>query len=347
MRTNNTAGEHICIIPRLQGVGGPASFEKRLIKGLNERGISTIHNLDDPACTGILVIGGTNQLFQMWRARQRGVRIVQRLNGMNWIHRKRSTPFIEYWRAERANWLLSFIRRYLSDHIVYQSEFARDWWHTIRGPVRVRNSVIYNGVDTQAFALDGQERPPQNAIRILLVEGHLAESNQQGLENGVHLVQMLDQRMGLPVKLMVVGEVSLSLKTRWQAEAGHWIEWVGVVQGEQIPQLNRSAHLLFSADLNAACPNSVIEALACGLPVVAFSTGSLPELLEEDAGRVVPYGSNFWNLESPDISPLANAAQEMLSDLPYFQKKARQRAVSSFSLEKMVNRYLDVLTNKS
>ena len=58
---------------------------------------------------------------------------------------------------------------------------------------------------------------------------------------------------------------------------------------ERIPELDRSAHLLYSADLNAACPKSVIEALACGLPVVAFDTGALPELVQ---------GANFRRSQS-------------------------------------------------
>jgi glycosyltransferase involved in cell wall biosynthesis len=116
-----------------------------------------------------------------------------------------------------------------------------------------------------------------------------------------------------------------------------------VVGRDDIPAIDRSAHVLFSADLNAACPNSVIEALACGLPVVAYATGSLPELLEGDAGLVVPWGSNFWKLESPDIPILVDAAERVLGEQARFRAAARKRAEAAFGLDQMVEKYLAVL----
>ena len=105
----------------------------------------------------------------------------------------------------------------------------------------------------------------------------------------------------------------------------------------------RGADLLFSADLNAACPNSVIEALACGLPVLSFDTGSLKELVIGDSGRVVPYGGNPWNIEPPDVQSLADAAVEILRDQPRFRKSAREQAEKNLGLDKMVDAYLKVL----
>ena len=56
------------------------------------------------------------------------------------------------------------------------------------------------------------------------------------------------------------------------------------------PRILRSADLLFSADVHPACPNSVIEALACGLPVIAFDTGAIREIVDDSSGAVVAYG---------------------------------------------------------
>jgi len=143
-----------------------------------------------------------------------------------------------------------------------------------------------------------------------------------------------------PVELMVVGRVAESLRQRTDQSARVPIIWSGMVPAERIPEIDRSAHVLFSADLHPACPNAVIEALACGLPVVAFDTGALPELVSGDAGRLVDYGGDPWKLEPADIPGLARATQEILENQHRFSNAARQRAEHSFGLDSMIDGYL-------
>ena len=121
------------------------------------------------------------------------------------------------------------------------------------------------------------------------------------------------------------------------------VEWAGLVPHEQIPALDRSAHLLYSSDINAACPNSVIEALACGLPVLGFDTGALPELVTGNSGRVVPYGGDPWQLEPPEIAALAEAAVKILVRQTQFRAAARARAEDAFGLDLMLDDYLQAL----
>jgi len=100
---------------------------------------------------------------------------------------------------------------------------------------------------------------------------------------------------------------------------------------------------LFSAEVNPPCPNSVIEALACGLPVIGFDTGSLSEIVPGDAGRLAAYGANPWKLQKPDISALEHVAVEVLEDQPRFRNAARQQAELRLGLDKMVDEYLKIL----
>lgn len=333
----------ICILPHLEGVGGPASFRARLVMGLQARGVAIAQTVDDPACRSVLLIGGTRRLWPLFGLRRRGIRVVQRLNGMNWIHRRRFTGVRHFLRSEANNMLLAFIRRNLADRIVYQSNFSRTWWHTVYQAVKVPNTVIYNGIDLQAFQPAGVEQPPTQHYRVLMVEGHLGGGNEDGLRNGLALASALQQRVDRPVELRVVGDAPERVRRQMTRSDDGQITWAGVVPRDQIPAMDRAAHMLFSADLNAACPNSVIEALACGLPVVSYATGSLPELVVGDAGRTVPWGSNYWKLEPPDMDALTAAAQQILQEQERFRQGARLRAEAAFGLDAMVERYLDVL----
>lgn len=333
----------ICILPRLEGLGGPASFRARLAAGLAQRGLSVTQDPTDPACRAVLVIGGTKRLDELLRARRKGLRLVQRLNGMNWLHKRTRTGLKHYLKSEWNNFILAFIRRWLASQVVYQSGFARTWWQTVYGAVSAPGRVIFNGVDLNEFHPAGPGSRPAGRERLLLVEGRLGGGYEIGLENALGLAQRLAALRPNPVELMVVGQVPETLRQRCEQRAPGLVRWAGVVKRGEIAALDRSAHLLFSADLNAACPNAVVEALACGLPVVAFATGSLPELVSENAGRVVPWGSNYWKLEPPDLDGLARGAAEILADLPRFQSGARARAEEAFGLDSMVEQYLTAL----
>lgn len=333
----------ICILPQLNGLGGPASFRARLVAGLQARGVQVLAAPDDPGCTSILMIGATRHIDVLLRARRRGVRIVQRLNGMNWIHRRKFTGVRHFLRSEINNLLLAQTRRHLVDAVVYQSQFAQTWWHTVYGKLDVPVTVIYNGVDLQEFHPQGHHSRPVDRVRLLLVEGNLGGGYEVGLFNAAALANSLGERLSQPVELMVVGRVAERLRAQVESTARSPIHWAGAVPRAEIPAIDRSAHVLFSADLNAACPNSVIEALACGLPVVAYATGSLPELLQNGAGMVVPWGSNFWKLEPPDLTVLVDAAQRVLDQQAQYRAAARARAEAAFGLDEMSEKYLAVL----
>jgi len=331
----------ICILPHKIGLGGPASFQARLSAVLTSRGYLITHDALDPTNNVILVIGGTRQLGILRQAKQNGVRIVQRLNGMNWVHRRKFTGFKHFLRAEVNNWILTTIRG-MADQIVYQSNFSQDWWLRKRGETRAPGKVIYNGVDLEQFSPAGKEHPPLDHYRILMVEGNLGGGYEGGLDAAVEMVLLLNRRMSTKTELMVVGSASRSLKEKYQ-KRGLEIGWRGVVKREEIPAIDRSAHLLFSSDINAACPNSVIEALACGLPVISYDTGALPELVSADAGCIARYGSNPWKLQKPDIHSLADAAQEVLAGQAAYRNAARGLAERKFDIQSITDQYLKVL----
>ncbi|MBN2388784.1 MAG: glycosyltransferase family 4 protein [Anaerolineales bacterium] len=331
----------ICMIPRVSGVGGMVSFQARFSAALERRGIGVCHDLDDRAYDAVLLIGGTRNLVGLVRARRRGVRIVQRLNGINWLHRRRPSSLRYFLRAEYGRWVLGFIRRWLATGIVYQSEFARRWWEDWFGLTRLPSCVVHNGVDLEVYTPSGPHERPSERIRLLVVEGTMGGGYELGLETSLQLAEGLAEKF--PLELMVVGRITPDLQAAVQASSRVPVCWAGLVPGEQIPAIDRSAHLFYSSDIHPACPNAVIEALACGLPVVAFDTGALPELVRGEAGRVVPYGADPWKLEPPDVTALTAAAAGILAAPEHFRRGARAQAEQAFGLEEMTDRYLRAL----
>jgi len=336
------AAKRLCFASRVSGIAGPASFQRRLADGLARRHVECSYDLQDSECDAVLVIGATRHLAGLRRSRRRGIPIVQRLDGRNWIHRRRWTGLGHYLRAEWNNRMLRLVRDRLASTVVYQSEFARGWWERDCGPAPVRAVVVHNGVDLERYAPGGAGEPPADRRRVLVVEARFEGGYDVGIGWALGLAERLAREGNQPVELVFAGAVRAKSRRR-QAAPGVSAVWLGVMPPDEIPKLDRSAHFLFSSDLHPACPNSVIEALACGLPVVAFDTGALPELVQGDSGRLVPYGGDPWRIEPPDLDGLAAAARHVLGDQPRFRAAARKQAETSLSLEDMVQGYIDVL----
>ena len=332
--------KRVCLVTRLGGVAGPAGFQRRLAAGLQEHGIGVSYSLADRPYDTVLVIGGTRRLGGLLQARRAGARIVQRLDGINWLHRQTRTGVRHYLRAEANNLLVRWIRSRLADRLVYQSEFARRWWEQRHGSVSATSVVVHNGVPLQIYTPNGADQRPQEATRLLMVEGNFAGGYELGLETGVDLAGRLAAHLDRSVELTIAGNAR---RPPGELPHGVRLDWRGLVEPDQIPALDRSAHLLFAADLNPACPNAAIEAMACGLPVIAFETGALPELVQGDAGRLAPYGGDPWKLETPDFEALVEAGVQVLGDQPRFRAGARARAEAAFGLERMVDGYLQQL----
>ena len=348
------------IVPVVTGVGGMVSFQRRFIRGIQKLGIEVVQGFDTSGSKAMLVIGGTSHIIDLWNAKQQGIRIVQRLNGMNWLHRKLSTGFNHYLRSEYGNLILRFIRSFIADHVVYQSNFAKGWWEKEFGNLEHPSTVIYNAVDLSCYSplaekndfmeQSGSESDchrPEDYFRIMIVEGSMTGGYEIGLEVATQLASGLNQNhvdtLNKPVELVVVGNISQELISEWEGKISYPIIFVGQIGASLIPCLMNSAHLLFSADINPACPNAAIEALACGTPVLGFDTGALDEIISDESGIVVPYGSDPWRLETPNLRGLADGAVEILLNQESYRQGARQRAEEKFSLDCMVRAYLDVL----
>ncbi len=315
-----------------------ASFRLKFEQGLLSRGINVTYDLSANA-DAVLVIAGTRLLLDLNRVRRRGIRVVQRLDGVNWVQRVKWSGMKYTVRAEYGNFMLSLIRSRFADRVIYQSQFIRKWWEDWYGVAKAPASVIINGVDLNTYTPNGESERPTDIYRMLLLEGSLARGLNSGLFHAVSVAEKLSAKY--PMEVVVAGTVDDATRQKLQSKVP--VKFLGTVPRAEIPKLARSSHVMYCAEVNPPCPNSVIEALACGLPVIGFDSGALKELVSDDAGCIVPYGANPWKLETPDISALAQSAGEALSKQDQYRAAARKRAEAEFSLDQMVDSYLKVL----
>ncbi len=342
----------ICLIPEAKSLGGPRTFQKNLIAWAQESPDVEIHyDASREDIDAFLVIGGPKKyLGRLLKARRQGIPVIHRLNGMNWIHRRRKTGLKYYLHAEAANLAIAFYRRFICSRIVYQSPFCEKRWNSVYGELLKPSKVIFNGTDIRLFR-PGETQPDlSQRIDFVLVEGSFRYGMDFGLDVGAELAEDLSERLDRSVCMHVAGKTTPESEGRIRdqmaaSEKDVSVIFEGVCSRDKLISLEQNAAFFFSSEIHAACPNAVIEAMACGLPVVGFDTGALKDVAG-DAGIIVPYGTDPWKLEKPVIGPLLDAAEHVIKNNAAFRKTARTRAEAQFSVEKMAESYINFCLEK-
>ena len=333
----------IGIIPNVQGVGGPATFNEKLASGLNDHGVSVTYDLTDPHLSAVLVIAGTKHLASLARCIQRGVPVIQRLDGMNWVHRRRFTGFKHFFRSEINNFIVQRIRNKFADKLIYQSTFTSNWWNRVYGEGRLPQTTIYNGVDLQRYQPLNNKTVQDSFLNVIVVEGHIKNGLELGLQNAIDALDIFTEKTGKPVRITIAGEVPLQIQSKLMRGRKLEFIWTGILPRDEISSRVSRSDLLFSTEPNPACPNAVIEALACGIPVAAFDSGAIRELVPDDCGVISPYGADIWRLQLADVEQMANMLISSEGQLTQKGLNARKRAETHFGLETMIEQYKEVL----
>ncbi|HXV77940.1 MAG TPA: glycosyltransferase family 4 protein [Candidatus Polarisedimenticolaceae bacterium] len=196
-----------------------------------------------------------------------------------------------------------------------------------------RLHVLRNGVDLGRFR-PVEPRPAgwpwPDGRRTILSVGNLIEGK------GHHLViRALERLDGL--RLVVVGagrmrgELS-ELVSRLGLSAR--VHLAGTVDQTELPAYYSTADALVLASRREGMPNVVLEALACGCPVVATAVGGIPEIIAGSSAGML--------LADDDPETIAAAVGDLLAR-PIDRRAIRQFA-ERFGWEKTVERQIDLFS---
>jgi glycosyltransferase involved in cell wall biosynthesis len=222
--------------------------------------------------------------------------------------------FPEYTPHARKNRIPGLFRflmmetRRRADRLIAVSECSRrDILHELRvtGEDCRRVVAIPNGVAAEFFAVRRPPRP-QNGARLILYVGRCDPyKNLTGL---VDIFAEVRKRYSGDVRLRIVGapDPRYPEPQRHAQELGlmPWIEWSGHRNGRELAEAYAAADVFVLPSRYEGFGLTVLEAMACGTPVVCSNRASLPEVAGDAAV-----------LRDPDDVPgFANAIAKVLTD---------------------------------
>jgi glycosyltransferase involved in cell wall biosynthesis len=295
-----------------------------------------------PRRFNILYLGSSSlpedlpQVLEM--ARRKQARIVLNQNGVGYPAWAPAD-----WQTVNAPLQLAL---HAAEYVFYQSRFCKLSADRFLGERGGGWEILYNPVDTGHF------RPapvfPDDSL-VLLSMGTATERYR--FEAAVRTLAALVRR-GVDARLVVAGGLAWNRdRAGLEAEVRGLVAELGVGQRlELLPPYSRTeapaifqrAQLLLHTKVNDPCPMVVLEAMACGLPVVYADSGGVPELVGEDAGIGVPDQSDWDRIISPDPVKLADAVEQVAQGLRHHSQAARERVVEKFDLQPWLRRHREV-----
>jgi glycosyltransferase involved in cell wall biosynthesis len=220
-----------------------------------------------------------------------------------------------------------------ADRVLYQSEFCKASADEFVGEPQGEWEVLYNAVDVERFT--PPDTPPSGGP-VLLLGGDQTQAYRLELALRT-LAHLPDARLLVTGRL--VSDPGPLLRQLGIAER---VELTGRYSQRDAPALFRRAHALLHTKVLDPCPSLVIEAMACGLPVVYPASGGTVELVGDDAGIGVPHPVSWARDEPPEPEALAEAVKRVLAGRERYAVAARRRAVERFALEPWLDRHTEV-----
>lgn len=262
------------------------------------------------------------------------------------VHSEHGLDMVDIAGSSAKYKLLRKLSSLAVDRYVAVSKDLQRWMVSEVGLPTDRVSVIYNGVDSERFrpgpnaaAARASIFPPGFAPPNTFVIGTIGRlepiKDQTNLVCG--FLNALKERPALRemLRLVVIGEGRLraEMEALLEAEGAAPLAWMPGFRND-VAELYRTFDLFALPSRREGTSNTILEAMASGLPVVATDVGGNPELVTPGVtGRLVPpEDSNALGdaiLEYADQPPLAKA----------HGAAGRDRILRDFSIEAMVAGY--------
>ncbi len=216
--------------------------------------------------------------------------------------------------------------------IIYQSEYCQKMYQKILHVKNKKDKIIYNGTNLDIFTSIGENRRNEFGIHeedlVFLTSANWRAHKR--LKDTIAVYRIFrESHKEHNCKLIIIGDHDEYYKD-------NDIISIGKQPHAQIPAISRTANIFLFLSWLDPCPNSVVEAMACGLPVVCTNQGGTGELVRFANGGIVAEADKEFEYRpvklyappSPNYEPIIEAMKTISNNLEYYSNLIDKKKIS-------------------
>ena len=309
-------------------IGGPTTFMWNLKEYLDQNNFTYLSSPEKAKLLFFPIVYSRKSIKEI---KAKGGKVIQRLDGIYY-----PTQHGEEYTSLNSS--IKDIYLNYADFVVFQSNYSRLQCFAMLGPKNKNQyKIIINGVDKRLFYPARKSFQPNLKTTISFVVCGVFRKHIM-LDPIVHALDRVREKRN--IELRVVGPIEDNTLKRLMHR--DYIVYHGRKTQEEIAEVLRNSHIYISSQINDNCPNSVIEAISCGLPVVGLSSGAMPELLYFSKDLLAKIsGDIFQRSEDIDIEQLIEKIDRSIEGFPEFRNRALDHS-HLYSLEDCGEAYIQL-----
>jgi glycosyltransferase involved in cell wall biosynthesis len=213
--------------------------------------------------------------------------------------------------------------------LIIESENVIKSWNIKKKDGKILNGAIY--VDTSVFK---KKKKINERERIVGYIGQL--ERRKGVLDFIEAINILNSS-GEDIKYTIGGFGSLANTIKSLIRYFDNVEFKGYITKEELPVVFNQLKLIVLPSYTEGLPSVILEAMACGTPVLASPVGGIPDIIKDS--------ENGFIIENHSPECIAKSIKQVLnySDLERISENARRLINEKFTYEDAVRRYDKIL----
>ena len=198
--------------------------------------------------------------------------------------------------------------------------------------------AIPNPIDTELFSPKDKAAARQKwginpEAKIILFGAANINDRRKGISYLVEALHYLKNNytQNTPVEMVIFGK-NKHFDTTALSFPVHQLNII--ISPSDLAEIYSMADVYVTPSVEDNLPNTIMEAMACGTPCVAFNTGGIPDMIDHQQNG---YLANF-----KDATDLAAGLNQLLNNAAGFPEAARAKVLRDFNNEKVAGQYISL-----